>query len=152
MTVNQRSRQPQDSQWTDVGYEGGHACHTGQFFFDEESVLASAEVEPYASNAAERTTLDEDTIYDGSGTPGGLLKPRYDKKNTARGSPSLSGGCGPAPQARQAETTSRALHTSSTPASDMGPVVPERDTTARPVEPGAKPGTWAAPVCRAARS
>nr|WP_053750989.1 intradiol ring-cleavage dioxygenase [Streptomyces sp. MMG1533] len=74
-----------DGEWTDAGYEGGHACHTGQFFFDEESVLASAELEPYVSNAAERTTLDEDTIYDGSGTQGGLLRLRYDKKDIAKG-------------------------------------------------------------------
>ncbi|QJT02850.1 intradiol ring-cleavage dioxygenase [Streptomyces asoensis] len=74
-----------DGEWTDAGYEGGHTCHTGQFFFDEESVLASAVVEPYASNAAERTTLTEDTIYDQSGTQGGLLKLRYDKRDIARG-------------------------------------------------------------------
>ncbi|MEU6354056.1 intradiol ring-cleavage dioxygenase [Streptomyces sp. NPDC047072] len=74
-----------DGTWTDAGYEGGHACHTGQFFFDEESVLASAELEPYASNAAERTTLDEDTIYDGSGTAGGLLKLTYRKTNIGKG-------------------------------------------------------------------
>lgn len=74
-----------NGEWTDAGYEGGNTCHTGQFFFDEESVLASAAVEPYASNAAERTTLDEDTIYDGSGTTGGLLKLKYNKKNIAKG-------------------------------------------------------------------
>ena len=74
-----------DGAWTDAGYEGGHTCHTGQFFFDEESVLASAAVEPYASNTAERTTLDEDTIYDGSGTQGGLLKLRYRKDDIAKG-------------------------------------------------------------------
>ncbi|MEW2044848.1 intradiol ring-cleavage dioxygenase [Streptomyces sp. NPDC005476] len=74
-----------DGEWTEAGYEGGHTCHTGQFFFDEESVLASAAVEPYASNTAERTTLTEDTIYDQSGTRGGLLKLRYDKRHIARG-------------------------------------------------------------------
>ncbi|MPY63429.1 intradiol ring-cleavage dioxygenase [Streptomyces spongiae] len=74
-----------NGEWTDAGYEGGNTCHTGQFFFDEESVLASAVVEPYVSNTAERTTLDEDTIYDGSGTQGGLLKLRYDKRNIAKG-------------------------------------------------------------------
>ncbi|WP_329219211.1 intradiol ring-cleavage dioxygenase [Streptomyces sp. NBC_01485] len=74
-----------DGEWTDAGYEGGHACHTGQFFFDEESVLASAVVEPYASNAAERTTLTEDTIYDQSGTQGGLLKLRYGKRHIGKG-------------------------------------------------------------------
>ncbi|WP_406494130.1 intradiol ring-cleavage dioxygenase [Streptomyces sp. NBC_01604] len=74
-----------DGEWTDAGYEGGHACHTGQFFFDEESVLASAEVEPYSTSTTERTTLSEDTIYDQSGTTGGLLKLKYDKKNIAKG-------------------------------------------------------------------
>jgi protocatechuate 3,4-dioxygenase beta subunit len=74
-----------DGDWTDAGYEGGHACHTGQFFFDEESVLASAGVEPYSTSTTERTTLTEDTIYDQSGTAGGLLKLKYDKKNIAKG-------------------------------------------------------------------
>ena len=74
-----------DGEWTDAGYEGGHACHTGQFFFDEESVLASAVLEPYASNAAERTTLTEDTIYDQSGATGGLLRLKYHKGNIAKG-------------------------------------------------------------------
>ncbi|WP_030608358.1 intradiol ring-cleavage dioxygenase [Streptomyces fulvoviolaceus] len=74
-----------NGEWTDAGYEGGNTCHTGQFFFDEESVLASAVVEPYVSNTAERTTLDEDTIYDGSGVPGGLLKLRYRKDDIAKG-------------------------------------------------------------------
>ncbi|MDX3129674.1 intradiol ring-cleavage dioxygenase [Streptomyces europaeiscabiei] len=74
-----------NGEWTDAGYEGGTTCHTGQFFFDEESVLASAVVEPYASNTDDRTTLDEDTIYDGSGTRGGLLKLRYDTRDIARG-------------------------------------------------------------------
>ncbi|WP_405556834.1 intradiol ring-cleavage dioxygenase [Streptomyces canus] len=74
-----------DGEWTDAGYEGGHTCHTGQFFFDEESVLASAELEPYASNTAERTTLDEDTIYDGGGVTGGLLRLKYRKDGIGRG-------------------------------------------------------------------
>lgn len=74
-----------DGEWTDAGYEGGTTCHTGQFFFDEESVLASAEVEPYSTSTTERTTLTEDTIYDQSGTTGGLLKLKYDKNNIAKG-------------------------------------------------------------------
>ncbi|WP_328748821.1 intradiol ring-cleavage dioxygenase [Streptomyces sp. NBC_00285] len=74
-----------DGEWTDAGYEGGHTCHTGQFFFDEESVLASAEVEPYSTNTTPRTTLTEDHIYDQSGTTGGLLKLKYNKKNIAKG-------------------------------------------------------------------
>lgn len=71
--------------WTDAGYEGGNTCHTGQFFFDEESVLASAEVEPYSTSTTERTTLTEDTIYDQSGTVGGLLKLKYKKNGIAKG-------------------------------------------------------------------
>ncbi|MFK4099441.1 intradiol ring-cleavage dioxygenase [Streptomyces sp. NPDC019531] len=74
-----------DGEWTDAGYEGGHTCHTGQFFFDEESVLASAEQEPYVSNEAERTTLTEDTIYDQSGVTGGLLRLRYRKDDIGKG-------------------------------------------------------------------
>ncbi|MGV9274295.1 intradiol ring-cleavage dioxygenase [Streptomyces griseosporeus] len=71
--------------WTDAGYEGGHTCHTGQFFFAEEAVLAAAEVAPYSTSTTERTKLTEDTIYDQSGTQGGLLTLKYDKKNIARG-------------------------------------------------------------------
>jgi protocatechuate 3,4-dioxygenase beta subunit len=74
-----------NGEWTDAGYEGGNTCHTGQFFFDEESVLASAEVAPYSTSTTERTTLTEDTIYDQSGTTGGLLKLKYNKKNIAKG-------------------------------------------------------------------
>ncbi|MET9382067.1 intradiol ring-cleavage dioxygenase [Streptomyces sp. NPDC002928] len=74
-----------DGEWTDAGYEGGHTCHTGQFFFSEESVLASAEVEPYSTSTTTRTTLTEDTIYDQSGTTGGLLKLKYNKKKIEKG-------------------------------------------------------------------
>lgn len=71
--------------WTDAGYEGGTTCHTGQFFFDEETVLLSAEAEPYSTSTTQRTTLDEDTIYDQSGTTGGLLKLKYKKNDIAKG-------------------------------------------------------------------
>ncbi|MGW5651632.1 intradiol ring-cleavage dioxygenase [Streptomyces humi] len=74
-----------DGEWTDAGYEGGHTCHTGQLFFDEKSVLLSAEVEPYASNTTTRVTLDEDTIYPDNGHAGGLLYLRYDRHHIARG-------------------------------------------------------------------
>ncbi|KKD05101.1 intradiol ring-cleavage dioxygenase [Streptomyces sp. WM6386] len=84
-TVHVHTKVHVGGEWTDAGYEGGNTCHTGQFFFDEESVLASAGVEPYASNTAERTTLDEDTIYDGSGTAGGLLKLQYRKDDIGKG-------------------------------------------------------------------
>ncbi len=84
-TVHIHTKVHVDGEWTDAGYEGGTTCHTGQFFFDEESVIATTTLEPYVSNAAERTTLDEDTIYDGSGTAGGLLKLRYRKDDIAKG-------------------------------------------------------------------
>ncbi|MEU9340464.1 intradiol ring-cleavage dioxygenase [Streptomyces sp. NPDC048278] len=74
-----------DGKWTDAGYEGGHTCHTGQFFFAEEAVIASAAVTPYSTSTTERTTLTEDTIYDQSGTQGGLLKLEYHKKDIAKG-------------------------------------------------------------------
>lgn len=70
---------------TDAGYEGGHTCHTGQFFFAESAVLDSAEEEPYATSTTTRTTLTEDTIYDQSGVTGGLLKLSYRKGRMARG-------------------------------------------------------------------
>ncbi|MFE6482162.1 intradiol ring-cleavage dioxygenase [Streptomyces sp. NPDC057757] len=74
-----------DGEWTSAGYEGGHTCHTGQLFFSEESVLASAEVAPYSTNTRTRTTLDEDTIYPDNGHAGGLLYLKYDRRNIARG-------------------------------------------------------------------
>ncbi|WP_405646160.1 intradiol ring-cleavage dioxygenase [Streptomyces sp. NBC_00019] len=84
-TVHIHTKVHVGGEWTDAGYEGGTTCHTGQLFFDETSVLASAEVEPYSTSTTERTTLDEDTIYDQSGTAGGLLKLKYNKKNIAKG-------------------------------------------------------------------
>ncbi|MEU4654851.1 intradiol ring-cleavage dioxygenase [Streptomyces sp. NPDC023723] len=74
-----------DGKWTEDGYEGGHTCHTGQFYFEEAAVLASAEVDPYSTSTTTRTTLTEDTIYDQSGATGGLLALRYDKKRIAKG-------------------------------------------------------------------
>ncbi|MER5891899.1 intradiol ring-cleavage dioxygenase [Streptomyces sp. NPDC001876] len=70
---------------TDAGYEGGHTCHTGQFFFAESAVLDSARIEPYSTSTTTRTTLTEDTIYDRSGVTGGLLKLSYGKGRMARG-------------------------------------------------------------------
>ncbi|GAA0288464.1 hypothetical protein GCM10009540_04690 [Streptomyces turgidiscabies] len=74
-----------DGTWTDAGYEGGHTCHTGQLFFDEESVLLSAEVAPYSTNTAPRTTLDQDGIYPDNGAEGGLLRLKYRKRDIGRG-------------------------------------------------------------------
>jgi protocatechuate 3,4-dioxygenase beta subunit len=74
-----------DGEWTDAGYEGGHTCFTGQLFFDEKSVLASAVVEPYVSNTTTRTTLTEDGIYPQNGHEGGLLYLQYDRRHIGRG-------------------------------------------------------------------
>ncbi|MFD7684758.1 intradiol ring-cleavage dioxygenase [Streptomyces sp. NPDC060187] len=74
-----------DGTWTDAGYEGGHTCHTGQLFFAEKAVLASAAVAPYSTNTTTRTTLDEDGIYPDNGHEGGLLYLGYDRKHIARG-------------------------------------------------------------------
>ncbi|ROQ81274.1 dioxygenase-like protein [Streptomyces sp. CEV 2-1] len=70
---------------TDAGYEGGHTCHTGQFFFAESAVLDSAKAEPYSASTTTRTILTEDTIYDQSGVTGGLMKLSYRKNHMARG-------------------------------------------------------------------
>ncbi|MET9447385.1 dioxygenase [Streptomyces cinerochromogenes] len=74
-----------DGAWTDAGYEGGRACHTGQLFFAEKAVLLTEDVEPYSANTTTRTTLDEDTIYPGNGHAGGLLHLTYDRRHIARG-------------------------------------------------------------------
>ncbi|MEV6480676.1 intradiol ring-cleavage dioxygenase [Streptomyces sp. NPDC051576] len=101
-----------DGTWTDAGYEGGHTCHTGQLFFDERAVLASAALEPYASNTTTRTTLTEDGIYPQNGHEGGLLYLAYDRRRIGRGVRARltlavapdetndgTGGGGPAPSA-----------------------------------------------------
>ena len=84
-TVHIHTKVHVDGEWTDAGYEGGHTCHTGQFFFAEEAVLLTEKVEPYSTSTTTRTTLTEDTIYDQSGTTGGLLTLKYNKNNIAKG-------------------------------------------------------------------
>lgn len=74
-----------NGEWTDAGYEGGNTAHTGQLFFDEATVTLTESVDPYSTSTTTRTTLTEDTIYDQSGTTGGLLKVKYNKANIARG-------------------------------------------------------------------
>ena len=54
-------------------YEGGSELHTGQFFFDDETVTAVYAVEPYSQHGGDWLTLDEDGIYDGGGAASGLL-------------------------------------------------------------------------------
>uniref|UniRef100_UPI00099CFA82 dioxygenase family protein n=1 Tax=Actinacidiphila yeochonensis TaxID=89050 RepID=UPI00099CFA82 len=70
---------------TSEGYTGGHTCHTGQFYFEEAAVLASAAVAPYSANTVTRVTLDQDSIYPQTGTPGGLLRLVYDHRHIGHG-------------------------------------------------------------------
>ncbi len=70
---------------TSAGYTGGRTCHTGQFYFAETAVEATTGVTPYSANTVTRTTLDEDGIYPGTGTQGGLLKLVYDHRHIQRG-------------------------------------------------------------------
>ncbi|MFJ3086748.1 intradiol ring-cleavage dioxygenase [Streptomyces sp. NPDC086838] len=70
---------------TSDGYTGGRTCHTGQFYFPEEAVNATSNTEPYSANTITRITLDNDSIYPGTGTQGGLLNLNYDKKHIERG-------------------------------------------------------------------
>ncbi|MGW1594755.1 intradiol ring-cleavage dioxygenase [Streptomyces sp. NPDC002343] len=70
---------------TSDGYTGGRTCHTGQFYFSEDAVGATADTAPYSANTVTRVTLDQDSIYPGTGTQGGLLKLVYDKGHIERG-------------------------------------------------------------------
>jgi protocatechuate 3,4-dioxygenase beta subunit len=74
-----------DGTATKTGYTGGHTCHTGQFYFAETLISRFAGIEPYTTNETTRTTLDQDSIYDGTGTTGGLLTLRYDPRRITRG-------------------------------------------------------------------
>ncbi|WP_346771666.1 intradiol ring-cleavage dioxygenase [Actinacidiphila oryziradicis] len=98
-----------EGQKTADGYEGGHQCHTGQFYFSEESALEIAALDPYKTNTTTRVTLDEDSIYPGTGLLGGLLPLHYRKGHIALGVRSsitvgvdpdaVNGGSGTPPQA-----------------------------------------------------
>ncbi|MEU5115655.1 intradiol ring-cleavage dioxygenase [Streptomyces longwoodensis] len=67
------------------GYTGGRTCHTGQFYFAEDAVKATVGVAPYSANSVTRVTLDQDALYPGTGTPGGLLELVYDRRHIERG-------------------------------------------------------------------
>ncbi|WP_453061137.1 intradiol ring-cleavage dioxygenase [Streptomyces mexicanus] len=70
---------------TSDGYTGGRTCHTGQFYFSEDSVKATMDIAPYSANTVPRVPLDQDSIYPGTGTQGGLLKLVHDKGHIERG-------------------------------------------------------------------
>jgi protocatechuate 3,4-dioxygenase beta subunit len=68
-----------------TGYSGGHACHTGQLYFEEKLITKLTTIAPYSTNTTTRTALDADSLYDGTGSPGGLLALRYDPRHVSRG-------------------------------------------------------------------
>jgi protocatechuate 3,4-dioxygenase beta subunit len=58
---------------SDGSFTGGTELHTGQLFFDESVTAKVAKVSPYSTNTVTRTTLSQDSIYDGGGASSGLL-------------------------------------------------------------------------------
>lgn len=58
---------------SDGSFTGGQELHTGQLFFDETITTAVAKISPYSTNTVTRTTLTQDSIYDGGGAASGLL-------------------------------------------------------------------------------
>jgi protocatechuate 3,4-dioxygenase beta subunit len=58
---------------SDGHFTGGRTVHTGQLFFNETVTAAVAKVSPYSTNTVTRTTLSQDSIYDGGGASSGLL-------------------------------------------------------------------------------
>ncbi|MEU6254195.1 intradiol ring-cleavage dioxygenase [Streptomyces sp. NPDC047043] len=73
---------------SDGSFTGGQELHTGQLFFDESITTKVAAVSPYSTNTVTRTTLSQDSIYDGGGAASGLLT------LTALGSSTSSGYSG----------------------------------------------------------
>ncbi|MCZ0989413.1 intradiol ring-cleavage dioxygenase [Streptomyces diastatochromogenes] len=73
---------------SDGSFTGGSTVHTGQLFFSETITTAVAKVSPYSTNTVTRTTLSQDSIYDGGGASSGLLT------LTALGSSASSGYTG----------------------------------------------------------
>ncbi|MER5372029.1 intradiol ring-cleavage dioxygenase [Streptomyces sp. NPDC002553] len=58
---------------SDGHFTGGREIHTGQLFFSESVTTRVATVSPYSTNRVTRTTLAQDSIYDGGGAASGLL-------------------------------------------------------------------------------
>ncbi|MFF4543240.1 intradiol ring-cleavage dioxygenase [Streptomyces sp. NPDC001435] len=73
---------------SDGSFTGGSTLHTGQLFFSETITTAVARISPYSTNTVTRTTLTQDSIYDGGGASSGLLT------LTALGSSASSGYSG----------------------------------------------------------
>ncbi|MDF2268773.1 intradiol ring-cleavage dioxygenase [Streptomyces coacervatus] len=73
---------------SDGSFTGGTELHTGQLFFAETVTTKVAAISPYSTNTVTRTTLSQDSIYDGGGAASGLLT------LTALGSSTSSGYTG----------------------------------------------------------
>ncbi|MFF4499630.1 intradiol ring-cleavage dioxygenase [Streptomyces sp. NPDC001401] len=73
---------------SDGSFTGGTELHTGQLFFAESITTKVAAISPYSTNTVTRTTLSQDSIYDGGGAASGLLT------LTALGSSTSSGYTG----------------------------------------------------------
>ncbi|MFC8512079.1 intradiol ring-cleavage dioxygenase [Streptomyces sp. NPDC057257] len=73
---------------SDGSFTGGTELHAGQLFFDESVTTKVAAISPYSTNTVTRTTLSQDSIYDGGGAASGLLT------LTALGSSTSSGYTG----------------------------------------------------------
>ncbi|MER6730786.1 intradiol ring-cleavage dioxygenase [Streptomyces puniciscabiei] len=58
---------------SDGSFTGGSTLHTGQLFFKETITAAVGRLSPYSTNTVTRTTLGQDSIYDGGGAASGLL-------------------------------------------------------------------------------
>ncbi|MFJ5307591.1 intradiol ring-cleavage dioxygenase [Streptomyces sp. NPDC088350] len=73
---------------SDGSFTGGSELHTGQLFISETITTAVAAISPYSTNTVTRTTLAQDSIYDGGGAASGLMT------LTALGSSTSSGYTG----------------------------------------------------------
>ncbi|MDF3142684.1 MULTISPECIES: intradiol ring-cleavage dioxygenase [unclassified Streptomyces] len=58
---------------SDGSFTGGQELHTGQLFFNETITARVGALSPYSANTVTRTTLAQDSIYDGGGSTSGLL-------------------------------------------------------------------------------
>ncbi|RPF33216.1 intradiol ring-cleavage dioxygenase [Streptomyces sp. TLI_185] len=73
---------------SDGSFTGGTELHTGQLFLAEAVTTKVAAISPYSTNTVTRTTLSQDSVYDGGGAASGLLT------LTALGSSTSSGYTG----------------------------------------------------------
>ncbi|MFI5963787.1 intradiol ring-cleavage dioxygenase [Streptomyces asoensis] len=54
-------------------FTGGRELHTGQLYFSETITTRVSRLAPYSANRVARTTLAQDSVYDGGGAASGLL-------------------------------------------------------------------------------